>query len=136
MKAVFEFEMPESCGKCRLSMHIPELLCVVTDRNVSEYRDARHPKCPLKTAPDDKESARKLKTVWRAMEFLEKRELKIRERCIHSLDFFKADTMPAIEELKRYCGGENISKEGLKTRLDAVMNSITDFVFLGWITDE
>ena len=83
-----------------------------------------------KTAPGGEEFAHKIETIWQAMHFLEEQGLKIRERHSLSLDFFMADTLPALEEMNRYCYGENINKEGLKTRTDAVMGSIKDFIFL------
>ena len=53
MKAILEFEAPESCERCKLKKYVPKPVCVVINRNVVEYRDTRHPNCPLKIVEDN-----------------------------------------------------------------------------------
>ena len=52
MKAILEMEMPISCRACRLVAHVPAPLCLIINRGVRDYREDRHPNCPLKIAEE------------------------------------------------------------------------------------
>lgn len=51
-KALLEINMPKSCTDCRLCFEdtFCNLICTVTNENVSEYSKCRSKKCKLKGA--------------------------------------------------------------------------------------
>jgi len=57
VKAVREFDAPESCVGCDLALSLKfELYCFLGNhREVGGYADSRHPDCPLKIVPETPE---------------------------------------------------------------------------------